>query len=96
MNLSHLVAHYKELKERLAVWEVVRIYLTLEFLPRDERAAKHSIVVDALLGLAGKDTTVRPETITKLVAEIEEGPIASLRRELENIEQQELSISANA
>ena len=57
-------------KERLAIWEAIVNHLKVEFLPRDERAARMLIALDPLANPSASPT-VRQDTIEAVVSEIE-------------------------
>lgn len=89
MTVSEFLEQQQEYQERLAVWQIVREHLQSEYLPRDERGPKKSIALDALANPATA-RLVRPETIDKMVAEIEAGPLLSLEIAILQAESQQI------
>lgn len=92
-TLSELVTHYKMLKDRLAIWEVIREVLISDYLPRDERGANKRIITEAIFSHLANGSTVDFETIGDILKEIEDGPISALTKEIANIETKNLTIS---
>lgn len=94
MNIQQYLEGLKEHEERLAVWETVRGYLQREFLPRDERPPRLSITTNAFID-PKVAPLVRPETIEKMVKEIEAGPILQLKVAIEAANNQPIMENRN-
>jgi len=86
-TLKDQLQQLNERRHRLAVWEMVFAYMDETFISRDGRPAEKGIrAVDAM------PDKVPEEVIEAILQEIGDGPITTLKGEIEAIENQEIAV----
>lgn len=86
-TLKQQLEELTTLKHRLAVWEMLAAHLDDNFLSKDGRAAAKALrVTDCLV------ERVPEAVVEEIMMGLGEGSIASIKREIERIESQEIII----
>ncbi len=86
-TLKQQLEELTKTKHRLAVWEALAAHLDDNFLSKDGRAAAKALrVPDCLVEL------VPEAVIEEIMMELGSGPVATLQKEINRIESQEIII----